>query len=141
MTYGNYPDLSKVKKILVIKLRHHGDVLLTSPVFSLLKKALPETHIDAFIYSDTRPMLEGHPAIRHFFEYDKQWKKLSGMGRFFKELFLGLSLVRQKYDLVINLTEGFGGALVCLFSGSRYKLGVDRKGKRVLGKKMYIPIR
>lgn len=26
-------DLSTVRRALVIKLRHHGDVLLTSPVF------------------------------------------------------------------------------------------------------------
>jgi len=30
-------DLNQVRRVLVIKLRHHGDVLLTSPVFSVLK--------------------------------------------------------------------------------------------------------
>ncbi|WJW86163.1 hypothetical protein QVH39_00540 [Enterobacter pseudoroggenkampii] len=29
------------KRVLIIKLRHHGDVLLTSPVFTVLKKNWP----------------------------------------------------------------------------------------------------
>ena len=65
-TYGNYPDLQKIKKILVVKMRHHGDVLLTSPVFSLLKQYLPQADIDDFIYEDTLPMLEEHPTIQSF---------------------------------------------------------------------------
>ena len=77
MTYGNYPDLSIVKRALVIKMRHHGDVLLTSPLFTQLKKKLPEAVVDAFIYADTLPMLEGHPGISNFLLYDKAWKKRS----------------------------------------------------------------
>ena len=38
MTYGDYPDLSKVKNVLVVKLRQLGDVLLTGPVFCSLEK-------------------------------------------------------------------------------------------------------
>lgn len=34
MAYGDYPDLKGVKKILIVKLRHLGDVLLTGPVFA-----------------------------------------------------------------------------------------------------------
>ena len=30
------------KRVLIIKLRHHGDVLLTSPVFTVLKKNWPD---------------------------------------------------------------------------------------------------
>lgn len=135
MTYGNYPDLKNVKKILVIKLRHHGDVLLTSPVFSHLKKAMPDAQIDAFLYKDTLPMLEGHPDIFQFFLYDRNWKKGSLFSRIKKEISLLLQIRKERYDLVINLTEGDRGAIAALVSGSRYKIGFDRGGKRVLGRK------
>ena len=49
--------------MLVIKLRHLGDVLLTSPVFTVLKNHAPHLEIDALVYRDTEPMLSGHPAI------------------------------------------------------------------------------
>ena len=56
-------DLSTLRRVLVIKLRHHGDVLLTSPVFSVLKNHAPHLEIDALVYQDTAEMLSLHPAI------------------------------------------------------------------------------
>ena len=61
MSYGDYPNLDAVERVLVVKLRHHGDVLLASPVFRVLRRALPEARIDAYIYREMLPMLEGHP--------------------------------------------------------------------------------
>ena len=40
--YGDYPDLSAVRRVLVVKLRHHGDVLLSSALFSVLKERMPQ---------------------------------------------------------------------------------------------------
>src|SRR5207248_7165806 len=56
-------DLSRVRRALVIKLRHHGDVLMASPVFTVLKRAASHAEIDALVYRETAPMLERHPAI------------------------------------------------------------------------------
>jgi len=42
-------DVGLVRRALVTKLRHHGDVLLTSPVFTVLKRALPAAEIDALV--------------------------------------------------------------------------------------------
>lgn len=125
MTYGNYPDLSLVKRVLVIKMRHHGDVLLTSPLFSNLKNAIPGATIDAFIYKDTLPMLEGHPAISNYLLYDRDWKKLSLLKKIGKEIAL-LRLIRSKgYDLVINLTEGDRGAIAAKISKAKCCVGFD----------------
>lgn len=129
MAYGNYPDLSLVKRILVVKMRHHGDVLLTSPVFTLLKKAIPTATVDAFIYEETLPMLEGHPAIDQFILYKRAWK-----GKWTKELALWYQIRKRRYDLVINLTEGDRGALVALISGSRVRVGFDAQKKGFFGK-------
>ncbi len=133
--YGNYPDLKGVKKILVIKLRHLGDVLLTGPVFSALKSALPEAKIDAFIWSECVPMLEGHPAVSGWIEYDRGWKKLGFFKKIFKEFSLLRKIRRQKYDLVINLTEGDRGALAAKASKARVRVGFDPKKKGFWGKK------
>ena len=134
MSYGNYPNLQDVKKILVIKLRHHGDVLLTTPVFSYLKSQLPEVQIDALIYRETAPMLEGHPAIRHLHLYDKGWKKNSIFKRYREEFSLLRKIRREKYDMVINLTEGDRGAIVALVSGAPICVGFDPEKKGFLGK-------
>jgi len=44
--------LSEVRRVLVTKLRHHGDVLLASPVFSTLSRAAPAAEIDALRSDD-----------------------------------------------------------------------------------------
>jgi heptosyltransferase-3 len=124
MSYGNYPDLSEVKKILVVKMRHHGDVLLTSPVFSNLKKRLPNASITACIYKETLPMLDGHPAIDDFMLYERK-----SDFAFFREI------RRRKYDMVINLTEGDRGAIAALVSGAKIRVGFDPEGKGFLGKR------
>ncbi|MBS0625098.1 MAG: putative lipopolysaccharide heptosyltransferase III [Verrucomicrobia bacterium] len=134
MTYGDYPDLKSVKKILVVKLRHLGDVLLTGPVFGALKGAMPQATIDAFIWSESVPMLEGHPAIDGFVEYDRGWKKL-GLKRFIQEWKLLRKIRRGGYDLVINLTEGDRGAMAAKISGAKIRVGFDPKGSGLWGKK------
>ncbi len=126
MTYGNYPDLSNVKKILVIKMRHHGDVLLTAPVFSNLKRAAPHAQIDAFLYADTVPMLEGHPDISEFILYDRSWKKLSLFKKIRKELALLYKIRSNNYDMVINLTEGDRGALAARISKAKIRVGCNQ---------------
>jgi heptosyltransferase-3 len=133
--YGNYPPLNEIKRVLVIKMRHHGDVLLSSALFSQLKCAMPQAKIDAFIYQDTLPMLEGHPAISEYLLYDRGWKKVG----FFKRLSCELALLKKirsaAYDLVINLTEGDRGAIAAYISKAKYRVGFDPQGKGMMGKR------
>lgn len=135
MSYGNYPDLRLVKRVLVIKLRHLGDVLLTSPVFTNLKKVLPDAEIEVLLYKDTLPLLEGHQAISDFLLWDRTWKNLPLLKKIYKEIQLWREIHRRQYDLVINLTEGDRGALAALVSGAGCRVGIDPQGKGFLLKK------
>jgi len=72
---GDFIDLTTIRRALVVKLRHHGDVLLTSPVFTVLKNHAPHIEIDALVYADTAEMLSGHPAISQLHCIDRRWKK------------------------------------------------------------------
>ncbi|EEG10240.1 putative lipopolysaccharide heptosyltransferase III [Pseudogulbenkiania ferrooxidans] len=103
-------DLAAVKRVLVIKLRHHGDVLLTSPVFSVLKQHAPHAELDALVYHDTRDMITQHPAVSRVFTIDRQWKKLGMFGQLKAELALLARLRGRHYDLVVHLTEHKRGA-------------------------------
>lgn len=129
MSYGDYPDLSRVKRILVVKLRHLGDVLLTSPVFTHLKKAMPNAEIDAYIYEEAKPMLEGHPALTDLVGYDRNWKKLGFLRKIGKEISLLREIRKRSYDLILNLTEGDRGTLVAKISKAPIRVGFTPKGK------------
>lgn len=112
--------LGDLRRALVIKLRHHGDVLLASPVFSVLKNHAPQVEIDALVYADTAPMLEGHPAIARVHGIDRNWKKLGTSARFSAELGLFNRLRERRYDLVVHLTEHPRGAWLARLLGARY---------------------
>src|SRR5439155_833270 len=51
--------LGECGRALVVKLRHHGDVLLAAPVLTTLKSHAPKLEIDALLYDDTAPMFDG----------------------------------------------------------------------------------
>lgn len=121
--YGQYPDLANVRRALVVKLRHHGDVLLASATFASLKRALPAAQIDAYIYRDTLPMLEGHPAISGFVLHDAAARGLA------REIAQLRRIRASGYDLVINLTEGDRGAIAAWVSGARVRVGWDPEGQ------------
>ena len=125
--YGNYPDLTSIRRVLVVKLRHLGDVLLTGPVFTVLKRALPQAQIDAYIYRESLPMLNLHPAISEFVLYDREWKKRGWMERLKREAALLWQIRKNQYDLVINLTEGDRGAWAVRFCQANVRIGVDRR--------------
>ncbi|MGZ5040508.1 MAG: putative lipopolysaccharide heptosyltransferase III [Usitatibacter sp.] len=103
-------NLATVQRVLVVKLRHHGDVLLSSPVFSVLKARAPHADIDALVYSDTRDMLEGHPSIAAIHAVDRAWKRQGLATQARRELDLIQALQSRRYQLLVHLTGHWRGA-------------------------------
>lgn len=99
-----------LRRALVIKLRHHGDVLLASPVISMLKRAAPACEIDALVYADTAPMLEGHPALAQLHLIDRHWKRQGLWRQGAAEGKLVSALRARHYDLVVHLSVHTRGA-------------------------------
>jgi heptosyltransferase-3 len=118
-------DLTRLQRVLVIKLRHHGDVLLTSPVISQLKKAAPHLEIDALVYRDTQDMLSGHPDLHRLWHIDKTWKKLPFFAKIRAEWQCIAQLKRRQYDLIIHLTEHNRGAWLVRYLQPRYAVAPE----------------
>ncbi|MBI4740438.1 MAG: putative lipopolysaccharide heptosyltransferase III [Betaproteobacteria bacterium] len=123
--------LGEVRRALVVKLRHHGDVLLGSPVFSALKARAPHIEIDALVYADTAEMLALHPAIRQVHTIDRQWKKLDAFAHIAAEWRLLQTLRNCRYDLVVHLTEHPRGAWLARLCGARWAVApaIKRRGR------------
>nr|MCU0805702.1 hypothetical protein [Burkholderiales bacterium] len=98
-------DLATVRRVLVVKLRHHGDVLLSAPVFSVLKNHAPHVEIDALVYDDTRDMLSEHPAIAQVFTVRRRARDVSTLGEISDEWRLLRALRARHYDLLVSLGE------------------------------------
>src|SRR3954465_12603055 len=102
--------LGECERALVIKLRHHGDVLLAAPVLSVLKAQQPKIEVDALVYDDTAPMLEGHPALSQLHAVGRKWKADGMVSRLSLENKLFRKMKARRYDLVVHLSEQPRGA-------------------------------
>ncbi|HET7730246.1 MAG TPA: putative lipopolysaccharide heptosyltransferase III [Usitatibacter sp.] len=119
-------NLSSVRRALVVKLRHHGDVLLTSPVFEVLRNRAPHAEIDALVYEDTRDMLAGHRAIARIHGIDRAWKR-QGLGRQIRAEHALLSGLRERgYQLVVHLTGHWRGAWLAHALRPRWSVAPER---------------
>lgn len=115
------------KRALVVKLRHHGDVLLATPVLSVLKARGME--VDALAYDDTAPMLEGHPALSELHLVGRKWKGLGPRARLHEEKRLFQALRARRFDLIVHLSEHPRGAWLALTLGARFSVGPDVPGR------------
>jgi len=112
--------LGECGRALVIKLRHHGDVLLTAPVLSALKTRGVE--VDALVYDDTAPMLQGHPSLSQLHFVGRKWKKLGILSRLLREKKLFSDLKARRYGLIVHLSEQPRGAWLARTLGARYSV-------------------
>jgi len=139
MPYGppDAIDLAGLKRALVIQLRHHGDVLLTSPVFTVLKNHAPSLEVDALVYAETRHMLDLHPAIAQVHVVDRRWKELAPPARLMREWRLHAAMRKRGYDLIVHLSEHPRGAWLARSLGARCAVAHDFPRKAGLWKKSF----
>ena len=123
-------DPPAVRRALVIKLRHHGDVLLASPVFRVLRATIPGIEVDALIYQDSLDMLALNPDIQAIHTINRRardWplpQKLAAEWRLLK------TLKARHYDLIVHLTEHPRGALLARYLKPRYAVTRRYPGRR-----------
>ena len=103
-----------IHKILVIKLRAVGDVLLSTIVTKNLRLAFPDAQIDYLTEPQSLEILSNNPFVNNIHLHDR-----AGMTG---ARLIG-SIRQQSYDLVIDLFGNPRTALVTRLSGARYRVG------------------
>lgn len=119
-----------VQRILIVKLRHHGDMLLITPVISSLRQNYPQAQIDVLLYQETHEMLASNPALSNIFAIDRQWKKQGTLTHLRHELSLLRQLKAQRYDLVVNLADQWRSGILTRLTGAPIRLGFDFPKRR-----------
>ena len=117
-------------KILIIKFRNIGDVLLSTPLIANIRYYYPDSNIDFALNKGCEEMVYGNPNINNIIVYDRpRIKKLGILSQIYEEIKFTRNIRSNNYDTVINLTEGDRGAQLTYFSGAKIKLGFPvRKG-------------
>ena len=65
------PPLVAIKKILLIKLKHIGDVLLATPCIRALHHSFPDARISALVNEDAVPVLQNHPLLENVLSFPR----------------------------------------------------------------------
>ncbi len=126
-----------IKKVLVIKLRHIGDVLLTVPAIRAVKESLPEASVSALVNSGTEEMLTGNPLLDEVLTFDRSIKSKSLRKRGSGELKFIKGLRKKGFDMSVDLTGGDRAAIVGCLIGAKFRLGYDPGGAGFIGKKFF----
>ncbi len=111
-------DLEKVQRVLVIKLRYIGDVVLSTPVIESLRKNLPGSSITMLVNEGTEAVLFNHPYLDDVLvvPQEKHWKRQIDLVRILRS---------KKFDLAIDLTDGDRAAILAFLSGATYRVGFN----------------
>ncbi len=97
-------------RILVIAMRYLGDVLLTTPLISSLRKAYKTAEIDILVFKNTAAILEGFSDINHTLTIPNK-PTIKEQLTLYKKLF-------RQYDLVINTQIGDRPFIASLIAAS-----------------------
>jgi len=121
--------MSVLRRILVIKFRHIGDVLLTSPLISTIKQGVPGVRVSCVVKPGTEAMLEGHPDLDSLFIMPMRRQDESRILFFARSVRFLRQLRKNNFDLIINTTEGDRGILLAWLVGARDRWGLVKEGR------------
>ncbi len=114
-------EQSKIKKILVIKPRAIGDVLLSTPVLPNLRREFPTAQIDFLVEKFAAPVLDGNPFMDNIISFDTKSQT---------SLSIILQVRKRRYGLIIDLFANPRTAIITFFSGAKVRVGFPFKWRR-----------
>ncbi|MBF0155403.1 MAG: putative lipopolysaccharide heptosyltransferase III, partial [Magnetococcales bacterium] len=137
--YGDAIDFTQVRRVLVILLRNIGDVVLSTPVFAVLKGHHPHLIIDALVNEGTESMLADNPHVGTVHLLRRQRMKQGGIGAKVRGEWQLLRRIRQqRYELAISLVGGERSAMLAFLA--RIPLFVSARGGNTLLRGLIHPV-
>jgi heptosyltransferase-2 len=103
--------------ILVLRLSSLGDVVLTSPVYRLLRKKFPSAHIDVLVKKEFADVLRFNPNINNVIEF--------GSPRILPIRIIRNALKLRNYDVVFDLHNSLRSRLL-RFGIAKQTLVIDK---------------
>jgi len=106
------------RRILCIKLKHIGDVLLMTPTVRALRQAWPGSTISALVPRGTEEVLAGNPDLNAVLTFSRD----AGLAGSWRTM---LALRRFAPDLVLEMGQGDREAVFGWLSGARRRVGYE----------------
>jgi ADP-heptose:LPS heptosyltransferase len=110
-----------VRRVLVIRHRAGGDLLLTTPALRALRAGLPQATIEVLTARGLGSLLEGNPDVDRILDFDR--KSLASQGLLYARLLRGV------YDLALDLVSNPRSALMTALTRARHRVGYSIPGR------------
>lgn len=108
---SEYDPISK--RILIVHLGRHGDMLITSPLIARLKLETPSSHITWLVDEQYAPIVEMNPEVDRLLPFN--WRVAS-------------QLLSEQFDLVIGLEREVAAASIVDQVRASKKVGIAHGG-------------
>ncbi|CAN5244608.1 lipopolysaccharide heptosyltransferase II [soil metagenome] len=109
-------DWSRVRRVLVVRLRSIGDTVLTTPALYALRRFLPAgARIDVLLEDWVAPLLDGSPDVDQVITVRRE--------NMASRLSVARQLRAENYDVVFNLHGGSTASLLTRASGAKHRVG------------------
>ncbi len=113
-------DTNRIKKILIIKPRGIGDIVLSTIVLDNLSSYFPAAKIHYLVEEFAKQSVENNPFV----------KKIHTMQKTEFAYLVVRRIRKEKYDLIIDLWSNPRSAQITFLSGAKYRLGYSYRGRR-----------
>ncbi|HET7286969.1 MAG TPA: glycosyltransferase family 9 protein, partial [Pyrinomonadaceae bacterium] len=108
-------DWSKVRKVLLVRLRSIGDTVLSTPSLFALRRFLPDAEIDILVEDWVAPVLDNHPHLDNVVVLER--------GGFTSRARVARQIRSTGYDVVYNLHGGTTATFLTRATGARHRVG------------------
>jgi predicted lipopolysaccharide heptosyltransferase III len=125
-----FRTLGPAPRILLIRLRSLGDVVLMTPALESIHQTRPDALIDVVVEHPFSEALYGNPFVRRLLELKSPRhnsppvaSSSTSAGAFLTKLQALANIRRARYDAVWDLHGGSTSAWLTALSGARYRIG------------------
>ena len=115
------PDLSHVRRVLLLRPRAAGDLLLTTPALRALRAGLPDARIDILVARGTEEILLGNRDVDRVLTLNRR-SLLAQAARY-------AALARARYDLVLDMVSNPRSAFMAALTRAPIRVGYDIPGR------------
>lgn len=107
------------RRILIIKLRYIGDVVLATPVLRALREQFQDAHLSMAVNPGTEDVIKWNADLNEVLVVAREG--LIAEFRFLREI------RRRRFDCVIDLTDGDRAAILTWLSGAPVRIGFNNE--------------
>jgi len=123
------PKPDEVKKVILIRLDHIGDLVMTLPAIRAIRDLYPYAELTLLLGRWTQPLASAIPYVNKVLAFSPFWFDRNRKGLNLRELLKMVNAIRkERYDIGIDFRGFLPHILMMYLGGVRYRVGYGVTG-------------